>query len=760
MKKTILLFLLLIPFLLVGCSCDKKPEDKEFTFTFELYDEKALIVKETITYNEGDNLLEILKSKYNLVYSEGIQKINNLELSENNYFRITLNGEEKTDFSFMLKDEDLLKIEYLEDEIIEVNYNVSFREVDETEILALEVKENDKITAPTVANKDGYNFKGFYLDKEGVTLFDFASNVTSNLVIYLVYEEISQIETIDINVEFPTLSLRKMTPPENKTNGLIVLEPADAKIETYSLRVSDTTKLRSFIFTDPQDGLRKVHVECLDYGEAEVTITINGITKTYEFTLYPRKEEEVPFEEWAEMSFEEQEAMRLDRERREREAEVNEVARLKTWFEEHVPANATESFELINGTNVESVYIMWHSDHKGVIYPKVVDGVYTAQVTQITYDVVVNLTLTINSSLGSEELTKAITVSKGFDLRPLPQRPLIFAYVPTWGYEGIRQEDVAKIDVFNLCFAYVTNGMFTVSTIESLLPTIMPLREVGKRVVMSVQDGGKNGPPLIPGFSAAVSTAEGRTTIVNQMVQAVIEYDFDGIDLDWEGPGFSFSSNPSSPNDIQNFYLFVKELRAAMDDSPRKDLLLTAACAMSYPNNYSLDRLQNEFDYIHIMTYDGGSSTTTSHCSALLPGPGAAWSAQRGLNNFIATGFPRNKLTIGSAFYGKRYLNVSSTGDGLGVSVAQAASTMTYKNLRKEYWTNLSDQTYIYTSQETKTSWYYNKDTKVWIGFESPWAVAEKAKWAKAQGLGGIMFWEYNQDYNGELLAAMYNNFR
>ena len=190
MKKTILLFLLLIPFLLVGCSCEKKPEDQEFTFTFELYDEKSLIVKETITYKEGDNLLEILKSKYNLVYSEGIQKINNLALSEKNYFLITLNGEEKTDFSFMLKEGDLLKIEYLKEEVVEVNYNVSFREVDETEILALEVKENDKITAPTVANKDGYNFKGFYLDKEGVTLFDFASNVTSNLVIYLVYEEI------------------------------------------------------------------------------------------------------------------------------------------------------------------------------------------------------------------------------------------------------------------------------------------------------------------------------------------------------------------------------------------------------------------------------------------------------------------------------------------------------------------------------------------------------------------------------------------
>ena len=568
MKKTILLFLLLIPFILTGCFCDKS---KEHSFTLIILNEQEQIINEKVAFNEGENLLEILKNKYGLVYNQEqgkILQIKNIELAETGYFTITLNDVEQTSFVFEMKDQYILKIQYHKESSFK-EYEVTFKEVDDTIILSYPWPNSTLVSRPTPNEKEGYNFKGYYLDKEGTIEFDFNSYLTSNTVIYFIYEAI--VSEVSYTVEFPTQALRKKTAGEDETIGIITYEPNSASIKTMSATSSDDTKLSCTIYLDQVDNVYKVKAKCLDYGTAKVIVNLNGTIQEYDFTLYPRREEDVPFDEWVEMSFEEQEAMRLDRERREKEAEANEVARIKTWFEECVPTIASESFELINGTNVESVYIMWHSNHKGVIYPKVVDGVYTAQVTQITYDVVVNLTLTINSSSGSEELTKAITIPKGFDLRPLPQRPLIFAYVPTWGYEGIRQEDVAKIDVFNLCFAYVTNGMFTVSTIEALLPTIMPLREVGKRVVMSVQDGGKNGPPLIPGFSAAVSTAEGRTTIVNQMVQAVIEYDFDGIDLDWEGPGFSFSSNPSSPNDIQNFYLFVKELRAAMDDSPRKD---------------------------------------------------------------------------------------------------------------------------------------------------------------------------------------------
>lgn len=760
MKKILLLFLLLIPFIITGCKPDEE-KPKEYSFTFELYNETERIVNETVTYKEDDNLIDVLKSKYSLVYEGEIKEIKSLLLSDVAYFKITLNGEVKTNLNFVISDQDHLKIEYLKnEEPVITKYTVTFKEVDDSVFATKVVNENEIVVLPETPVREGYNFKGFYLDKEAVNEFVSNTSITSDLVVYVIYEEVeTHIETTDINVEFPTLSLRKMTPPENKTNGLIVLSPEGAVIETYGLTVSDPTKLQSFIFTDPQDGLRKVHVECLDYGEADVIITVNGISKTYSFTLYPRKEEEVPFDEWFEMSFEEQEAMRIDRERREAEAEVNEVARIKDWFASSLPNSTTEYFELIDRSNASGVSLTWFTSNEAVLYPTYVDSVYVAQVNQISYDVTVTLTLMIKSGAGEETLTKEISVP-GISLKPIPSRPLIFAYIRSDTFKGIEPADISRVDVFNICFATVRGGSFSFASVKSLLPHLMPLRQLGKRIVISVQDGGKNasgGVPETKGFSAAVATAEGRTKIVTEMVETVIKYDLDGIDLDWEGPGFSFSNNPSSPNDVKNFELFVRELREAMDASPRKDLLLTAACAMSYPHNYSLGKLKDDFDYIHIMTYDGDSAGTTSHHSATKSGRGAAWSAEKAVANFVATGYPKNRLTIGSAFYGKIWDVSGSSTDGIGLSGANRR-TSSYANIRREYLLDLNNPVNIQRSNETLTTWYY--DGSKFITFEDPWAVAEKAKWAKAQGLGGMMMWEYNFDYQCELMEALYNNFR
>lgn len=72
MKKTILLFLLLIPFILTGCFCDKS---KEHSFTLIILNEQEQIINEKVAFNEGENLLEILKNKYGLVYNQEQGKI-------------------------------------------------------------------------------------------------------------------------------------------------------------------------------------------------------------------------------------------------------------------------------------------------------------------------------------------------------------------------------------------------------------------------------------------------------------------------------------------------------------------------------------------------------------------------------------------------------------------------------------------------------------------------------------------------------------
>ena len=190
MKKTILLFLLLIPFILTGCSCDNS---KEHSFTLIIFNEQEQIINEKVSVNENENLLEILKTKYGLVYDQEqgkIQKIKDIEIAETCYFTITLNGVEQTRFDFEIKDQDILKIQYHKDESLPEEYVVTFKEVDDTLISSYSLPKTSLVSRPTPHTKEGYNFKGYYLDKEGTIEFDFNSYLTSDIVIYFIYEEI------------------------------------------------------------------------------------------------------------------------------------------------------------------------------------------------------------------------------------------------------------------------------------------------------------------------------------------------------------------------------------------------------------------------------------------------------------------------------------------------------------------------------------------------------------------------------------------
>jgi chitinase len=83
-----------------------------------------------------------------------------------------------------------------------------------------------------------------------------------------------------------------------------------------------------------------------------------------------------------------------------------------------------------------------------------------------------------------------------------------------------------------------------------------------------------------PLFSTIAADEEKRQTFADNLVQFMVRYGFDGVDLDWEYPGAS--DRGGNPNDTKNYVKLLKTLRSTFDSSARGSYGLTFTIPTSY----------------------------------------------------------------------------------------------------------------------------------------------------------------------------------
>ena len=133
-----------------------------------------------------------------------------------------------------------------------------------------------------------------------------------------------------------------------------------------------------------------------------------------------------------------------------------------------------------------------------------------------------------------------------------------------------------------------------------------------------------------------------------------VKYGLDGIDLDWEFPGLSWSGQAvDKAVDTQNHILLMKQLRETLG----KEYLLTYAGYVMDKQNVSggfryidIKALDEIVDYVNLMTYDmddAGDPHNALNC------PSAYWDITRTWNAYVAAGATPSKLVLGIPFYGR-----------------------------------------------------------------------------------------------------------
>lgn len=318
-----------------------------------------------------------------------------------------------------------------------------------------------------------------------------------------------------------------------------------------------------------------------------------------------------------------------------------------------------------------------------------------------------------------------------------------------------------KLDVINFAFAQVDEahrvflpGTTAPANLRAL--TAQRARQPSLRIVLSIGGWGAGH------FSEAVADAQARKVFADSAMALLRQYDLDGLDIDWEYPTLPGPGISHDPADRRNFTLLLETLRERLDAEgarqSRRYLLTIAAAEGEFAQGLELARIARALHWINLMTYDfhGSLTPTTGHHAGLAPTPGApagARNAQAAVDAYLAAGVPADKIHLGVAFYGRRFGDVDAAHEGLLQKFRSDGGFISWRDiaegpLTQKAWTR-------YWDAQAKAPWLWNATTHQFISYDDPQSLQAKIEYIERRGLGGIMYWEYRQDRDEELLDVL-----
>jgi GH18 family chitinase len=274
-------------------------------------------------------------------------------------------------------------------------------------------------------------------------------------------------------------------------------------------------------------------------------------------------------------------------------------------------------------------------------------------------------------------------------------------------------------NVINYAFASVTaSGGLTISSPSVLSVVAAKAKANNAKVMLSINGNHSD-------FRNMCATQPGRTNFIKIVMNAIRQYDLNGVDMDWEYPVTSDGTD-------MTYTALMKEL----SDSCHMNSKYYCTAAIT-PGKYAgtrRDAIKSELftylDWFNIMAYDDFdvSIPYRHHSDYTL--------AVTSMNYWITTrGMPPSKAVLGIPAYG-RPSGIQQTG----------GTVLTYNTILSQGGSSQSDSAVVTAGGFSNYMIYYNGQP----------TVKRKAMYAKSVG-NGVMVWEKGQDAhdNTSLLRAI-----
>jgi chitinase len=259
-------------------------------------------------------------------------------------------------------------------------------------------------------------------------------------------------------------------------------------------------------------------------------------------------------------------------------------------------------------------------------------------------------------------------------------------------------------------------------------------------------------------FPSIAADPQKRQNFANSCVDLIQAFEFDGIDLDWEYPGYTPHNGTSA--DKENFTLLLQEIRTAIDaygESINKDMLLTIAvgAAPDRMDDVEWDNVSSLVDIINVMSYDffGAFSPSTNHNSPLyapLEGD-PTFNVHSTIERLVMDHeVPQEKITVGLAFYGRSSKTITTpalhsptTGQVDDITYAEDEGSPLYYNILKQEhlfekkWDNQAKVPYLLGKNGLNT----------FTSYDDTMSIRLKAEFIVDYDLRGAIIWEITGDY-------------